>query len=128
MFLGKLDKITLSNIYNIADIGVMPSRHEQCSFVAIEMMMHGLSVISSNTSGLNEMFSDISKLNFVEKESQLSVSTKELTKLILRHLNDDNFRFEIGKDNYCRYIDKYTFKTMNVNYSLFYRGIFNVDL
>lgn len=128
MFLGKLDKITLSNIYNIADIGVMPSRHEQCSFVAIEMMMNGLSVISSNTSGLNEMFSDISKLNFVEKESQLSVSTKELTRLILRHLNDDNFRFEIGKDNYCRYIDKYTFKTMKVNYLLFYQGIFNADL
>ena len=36
----------------------MLSKHEQCSFVAIEMMMHGIPIIASDSTGLDEMVSD----------------------------------------------------------------------
>ena len=54
-FTGLLEKQELYKLYQIADIGVMPSFHEQCSYVAIEMMMHGLPVIGSTSTGLKEM-------------------------------------------------------------------------
>jgi len=55
LFMGHLKKDELYKLYSISDIGILPSMHEQCSFVAIEMMMFGLPMIISTTTGLNEM-------------------------------------------------------------------------
>ena len=33
----------------MADIDMMPPFHEQCSYVAIEMMMHGVHLIASTS-------------------------------------------------------------------------------
>ena len=55
IFTGLVNKETLYQFYQIADVGVMPSTHEQCSFVAIEMFSHGIPLIASTTTGLNEM-------------------------------------------------------------------------
>lgn len=55
-FTGKLEPHQLQELYLIADLGILPSLHEQCSFVAIEMMMYGIPVIVSAAPGLNEMF------------------------------------------------------------------------
>lgn len=58
IFTGKIDKEKLYKFYQIADIGVMPSFHEQCSYVAIEMMMHGIPLIGTDTTGLGEMIGE----------------------------------------------------------------------
>ena len=50
-----MDKNLLFEFYQIADVGVMPSFHEQCSYVAIEMMMMGVPLITSDSTGLKEM-------------------------------------------------------------------------
>lgn len=55
-FAGKLSLPEMANYYATAHIGVIPSIHEQCSCVAIEMMMHAVPVICSQTDGLKEMF------------------------------------------------------------------------
>lgn len=57
-FTGRLNKDELYQFYQIADIGVMLSLHEQCSYVAIEMMMFGLPIVTTDTTGLNEMIID----------------------------------------------------------------------
>ena len=54
-FTGKLDKNTLTDYYNLAEIGIIPSQFEQCSYVAIEMMQNKLPLIISNVPGLNEL-------------------------------------------------------------------------
>ena len=58
IFTGKLDKNELYTYYQIADIGIIPSFHEQCSYVAIEMMGFGIPIISSSASGLCEMIKE----------------------------------------------------------------------
>ncbi len=55
---GSLSYNKLNELYSIADIGILPSLAEQCSYVAIEMMMHGLPIIVSTSTGLNEMVID----------------------------------------------------------------------
>ena len=57
-FVGKVNSEFLSQLYRIADIGVIPSTMEQCSYVALEMMHAGLPIIVSNIPGLNELIVD----------------------------------------------------------------------
>lgn len=73
-FTGKVKKEELYQYYQIANVGVMPSFHEQCSYVGIEMMMHGVPLIGTNSTGLGEMIMDELKVELDEnKEKQLSV-------------------------------------------------------
>lgn len=73
-FTGKVKKEELYQYYQIANVGVMPSFHEQCSYVAIEMMMHGVPLIGTSSTGLGEMIVDELKVELDEnKEEQLSV-------------------------------------------------------
>lgn len=55
---GQLNREELSIWYAACDIGVLPSFTEQCSYVALEMMNAGLTIVSSNGHGLAEMFKD----------------------------------------------------------------------
>lgn len=55
VFTGFISKEQLYELYAIADVGVVPSKHEEFGYVAIEMMMHMLPVIVSNTTGLKEI-------------------------------------------------------------------------
>ena len=57
-FLGLLPLMELRNYYRSCDIGLIASMQEQCSYVAIEMMMFGLPIVSTAIDGLNEIFSN----------------------------------------------------------------------
>jgi len=56
-FVGNLPKEILYDFYRFCEIGVIPSRYEQCSYVAIEMINFCLPIVVSNVPGLNELFS-----------------------------------------------------------------------
>ena len=56
--MGFLEKEVLLKIYKIADLGIIPSAYEQCSYAAIEMMQNKLLVLSSDVDGLGEMVKD----------------------------------------------------------------------
>ncbi|MDE6166722.1 MAG: glycosyltransferase, partial [Muribaculaceae bacterium] len=53
---GFLTRSELGKWYAAADIGVMPSYSEQCSFASMEMMESGLPVVSSDGIGHRDMF------------------------------------------------------------------------
>lgn len=55
---GKLSKEELYPFYEIADMGILPSLHEQCSYTVLEMLSFGIPVIGSNSTGLKEMIED----------------------------------------------------------------------
>ena len=57
-FVGKLPHKELYLLYQIADIGVLPSLMEQCSYTVIEMLMFGLPIIGTTTPGISEMIED----------------------------------------------------------------------
>lgn len=57
-YTGHLERKELKKWYQMADIGVIPSYTEQCSYVGIEMMMHGLPIVTSDGFGLRDMFKD----------------------------------------------------------------------
>lgn len=53
---GELPKQKVYEWYNIADVGLLPSYYEQCSYTGIEMKMYGLPVVASDGLGVRNMF------------------------------------------------------------------------
>ena len=58
----------------MADVGVVPSLFEPFGYVPVEMMMHGLPIVATATSGLNEVVDES-----CGRKVPLSVSTDEVT-------------------------------------------------
>lgn len=83
IFTGKVEKEQLYAFYQIADVGVLPSFHEQCSYVGIEMLMHGLPLIGTDGGGLKEMVEGMSCLPLEEKEGEWVLSTDLLSQWII---------------------------------------------
>lgn len=58
IYTGQLDKKSLKKWFAVADIGVIPSYYEQCSYTGIEMMRSGLPIVASDGFGVRCMFTD----------------------------------------------------------------------
>lgn len=107
-FTGRLTKDELYRLYRIADVGVMPSKHEQCSYVAMEMMMFGIPLVSSTSTGLAEMGNGLYKLHIEETEEEVRVSSDDLARLIIEALQGP----ETGKRFRSEYEQKFTLERM----------------
>ena len=125
-FTGLLEKSELYELYSIADFGVMPSLHEQCSYVAIEMMMHGLPIIASNSTGLSEMIDEgvtgfhVQVLEFPDKTEIDTSMLEEKIFFLLQHLEECKFmRINARR----RYETTYSFKLFRKNMLAFYRSL-----
>lgn len=55
-YLGFIPFEDVVALYHEADVGVIPSLEEHCSYVALEMLHSGLPVVASNLGGLKEIF------------------------------------------------------------------------
>lgn len=82
---GVLDKQTLYDFYRMAEVGVVPSYVEQCSYTTIEMMHHGLPLIVTDVDGLAELVPDDcgTKIPLVLGQSNASIQTDELADQIV---------------------------------------------
>jgi glycosyltransferase len=108
VFTGRLAKNDLYKFYQVAELGVIPSMHEQCSYVAMEMMMFGIPIIATAVRGLNEMISDGVngwKIPVVENEETVEIRADLLTEKIIgalsgKQLSDKNKIREAYERNY----------------------------
>ncbi len=99
-FLGRITFNELQEHYKQSDAGIIASLQEQCSYVAIEMCMFGLPIITTAVDGLDEMFTDgIDALKVgvhFSKPTGLQVDTDSMAKQIIRLIEDKAFRKELG--------------------------------
>lgn len=111
-FTGRLDREQLYQFYKIADLGVMLSTHEQCSYVAIEMLAHGVPLIVSTSTGLNEVIDDDRlKVQVRELENDVVISENECAEKMVFVLKG-SFTKQISEDNRKKYIKFYQHKDM----------------
>ena len=106
IFTGKLSIHEIYEFYRIADVGILLSFHEQCSYVAIEMMMHGLPIIGTNIGGLNKMLDKDCTININRSSTGLTLSDKDISETIIRILNKENINRRISYRN--RYLKHYS--------------------
>lgn len=111
-YTGFLDKLELYGLFSVSDIGVIPSIHEEFGYVAIEMMMHHLPIVVSNSTGLAEivehrrsgLLTEIKpgKRNFL-------ISAKHLADSLLHLIEDKSLRNMLSEGGYARYKSRYSF-------------------
>ena len=109
-FTGLLEKKDLYELYSIADIGVMPSFIEQCNYVAIEMMMHDLPMITNTAPGLAEMTEEgISSLQvpILEHPNKVEIDTDFFAEKMLFLLRNSEERKRMGTNARKRYEQLY---------------------
>ena len=58
IYTGLLPKERLKDWYTVADIGLLCSYHEQCSYTGIEMLAYGIPVIASDAPCVRNMFQE----------------------------------------------------------------------
>lgn len=88
IFTGYIEQKQVYQFYEISDIGILPSFSEQCSYTAIEMMMHDLPIIGTTSLGLDDMIEDSdAKIDISQKDKSLNIYEDQLAKCILYNLN-----------------------------------------
>jgi glycosyltransferase len=111
-FLGYLSQQKLEQFYQIADIGVFPSFHEQCSYTVIEMMMFGIPIITTDTAGLSEMMLPENTgllVHIIEEEEHVRMDEGVLAENILYLLEHSEERERIGNNARKHFLEKYNF-------------------
>jgi len=114
-FTGRVTKEEISNYYLAADIGVIPSMYEQCSYVAMEMMQHALPVVVTAVDGLDEMFTDNVDALKVNVDLSQGVPKPDIDQLSLhlqRLLTDESLRKSLGEKSFENCINKFQVKDM----------------
>lgn len=124
-FTGLLDKQLLYELYKLADVGVVPSLFEPFGYVAVEMMMHGLPIVFTETSGLNEVVDEACGLKVPIKilSDRVEIDTNILSEKILYLLQHPTEAKLIGENGRKRYLDNYSSKIFCDNMSQVYKLI-----
>ena len=124
-FTGLLEKKKIYELYQIADIGVMPSFHEQCSYVAIEMMMHSVPIIGSTSTGLKEMIVDGETglhIPVIEYDNKVEIDSSLLSEKMLHLLQNPEELKRMGINSRQLYTKKYSLSVFRKNMLNFYHS------
>lgn len=117
-FTGKLNYQEVHTLYDKASIGVLPSFNEQCSYVVIEMLQHGLPIVGTDSTGLAEMILDGENGYKVHIKEDNILSCDELAEKIILCLANREALSIGSKAIYHQY---YTAKQMIYNHQELYK-------
>lgn len=117
-FVGLINKKELEKWYAVADMGVISSYYEQCPYVGIEMMMHGLPIVASDGFGLRNMFRDgvnavVASIGDREDSSEFS---RNLAEAMDKLLHSDKLRKVLSKNAQNIYRSRYSERQMLMGY------------
>lgn len=112
-FTGRVEKDFLYRLYQITDVGGHPSLNEQCSYAAIEMMMHGIPLIGLDSVGVGEMIKSgyngykVHIDDDISPVSENSILVEQLGNHIIKVLQNSGLRQELGKNSRMNYQKEY---------------------
>ena len=112
--MGKMAKEELYQLYQICDVGVHPSLDEQCSYVAIEMMMHRLPMIGTDATGMNEMIEEGHNgyKVFIGEERNPDILEEKFYQGLMRCIQDKASWSILGANARCLYQSTYSLEIM----------------
>ena len=127
IFTGYIKQSNIVDWYRAADIGILPSYNEQCSYSGIEMLMLGMLVISTDSQGLTDMFHDnenalVAKIGNRKDDKEFIAS---LTETILKALRLPQEKVEELSANAKTYAqEKYSLSQMREKYIALIENIY----
>lgn len=117
---GQLSPNELHRWYRMADIGILPSYTEQCSYTGIEMMMYGLPVVASDGYGVRNMFYDgvNAVIAPIGRRKYPKDFTNNLTISIINLLSSDECAKQLSKNTLKIFQSKYSINKMRKAYDI----------
>lgn len=125
-FTGRLCKKKVQELYQIADIGVVPSIHEEFGLVAIEMMMHKLPIVVGDTGGLSEIIKDNFtglKVPIKTLKGKRTISPQLLSTKIERLLEDERYASEIAENGRRSFLENYEISSFKNKILTLYKNL-----
>lgn len=115
-FLNQIPYSELKELYSRCTMGIIPSIHEQCSYVAIEMAMFGVPMIVSKVDALDEMFEDRKTALMVpllfDPDLGLDFDKEIFINDIIELIENINLRKYLSKNVKQAYLNRFTLNTM----------------
>lgn len=128
IFTGNLNNKQIAEFYQLSDVGVIPSLHEQCSFTAIEMRLNRLPILTAAVDGLDEMFLhnyDCLKLdNVLDGSGIRTLDVNDFSDKLRLLLYDKTLAKKVMSNSYKVGISKFTVDIMWKNYENLFDKIF----
>lgn len=75
--LGFKSHSEMFEIYSVSDLGLFPSRHEQCSYTGIELLMYNIPVIATPAYGVRDMFDSTNSIVLSDFQQVISLAEIE---------------------------------------------------
>jgi glycosyltransferase involved in cell wall biosynthesis len=120
IYTGELTALQVREFYSLADIGLIPSLHEQCSFTAIEMSIFKLPLIVSDVDGLRELFThqvDALKIPLVLTErGEKQIDIPEFARLIKQLIDNSDLAHMLRRNSYQKAINVFSLTKMYESY------------
>lgn len=117
---GFLSKEWLQKWYTIADIGILPSLMEQCSYTAIEMRFWRIPIIVSAVDGLDEMFEnekDCLKIPVhYDENGERILKPSEISDCLYRLLTNQSICQKLSENGYKRGVESFKLEKMGEKY------------
>ena len=115
-FTGLINRKTLYELFYLSDIGIIPSIHEEFGYVALEMMMMGLPIIGSNTTGLSEIIkNEKTGILITLSEQNTKMSSILLKNTIIKLSKNLRKRKALSISSRNHFKQYYTFKSFKSN-------------
>lgn len=113
---GVLPREELMELYKVAHVGIIASLQEQCSYVALEMCMMGLPIVTTAIDGLDEIFehgTNALKVPVTFSRSRgLTPDVNSMTQHIATLAGDESLRQKLGLNARELYLRLYTLEKM----------------
>lgn len=114
VLMGEVHNVSIiDELYTVADIGIVPSYIEQCSYTAIEMMMHGIPIVGLYSFGLKEIF-NLTPVSSLHIESSIPYSYLAMSGIIRELLDNPNLLRTEGHNNRKKYEKYYSPLNRNI--------------
>ena len=124
-FKGTLSRDAMMELYKWADVGVIASLQEQCSYVALEMAMMGLPIITTSVDGLDEIFThrvNALKVNVsFSRALGLIVDLKQMAQYLIELATSRELRKDLGTASRKLYLERYNIDLMRTKTLELYR-------
>jgi glycosyltransferase involved in cell wall biosynthesis len=116
--LGQIPREKLSDIYNMCDIFLFPSRLEGFGYGVAEAMACGKPVVCTNGSSLPELVTDQKGGYLCERDD-----VRDFAEKIRTLAADSHLRETMGEFNRQKVLESFTLDRMAEDYLRFYRGV-----
>lgn len=117
-YTGQIASERVKKWYQIADIGILPSFVEQCSYTGIEMLMYGLPIVASDGFCMGDMFIDDknAKVARIGDRNDSVEFENNLLEALLKLLKSDDLCKKIGQNSRKIYKSRYQIRHMEKVY------------